>query len=250
MTCLLAESVFTPTHHLVVLVLFVATITAVLWYGRRGERQARVTARRMGLLGIGIWLISGIYYSIPPELKPHESLPIQACDLLALIAAITMLRPVRVLRAVTYFGSFGLTLQAFITPVITTGPDTMKFYIFWLLHASIISCALFDLVVRRYRPAFRDLLLAVGAWAVYGVLMMALNYSTFKMGLNGDRGWYYGYLSPIIPPNAENTVLQFLGPWPIRPIAVMALALTLFTLLWLPWAVVGMLRKKTKPRTA
>ncbi|MEM9021098.1 MAG: TIGR02206 family membrane protein [Planctomycetota bacterium] len=201
---------------------------ALLGFARRGEKQALLMARTLGVLGIGIWVTSGVFYSIPPQLKPEESLPIQACDLLALIAAVAMLRPVRLLRAVTYFGAFGLTLQAFLTPVIDTGPDTMKFYMFWLLHISIVFCAVFDVVVRGFRPTGRDLLVAVAWWAGYALIMIGVNYPT---------GWYYGYLGPKIPPNAEDTILKHLGPWPVRPLSMMALALILFTLLWLPWAI-------------
>lgn len=243
MACLLAqtESVFTPGHHLVVMAVMLPTLFAVLWYGRRGDEQARRMAQTLGVLGIGIWVMSGVFYSIPPQLKPNESLPIQACDLLALIAPLCMFRPTRLLRAVTYFGAFGLTLQAFITPVIDTGPDTFKFYVFWLLHISIVFCALFDVVVRGFRPTARDLGIAIGSWAVYGVAMVILNYPT---------GWYYGYLGPTIPPNAEDTILQHLGPWPIRPLSIFALAGTLFTLLWLPWAIARKLMPSEKPLAA
>lgn len=243
MACLLAQtqSVFTSGHHLVVLAVYVPVTLAILWFGWRDERQAPRMARVLGVLGIGIWVMSGVFYSIPPQLKLNESLPIQACDLLALIAPLTLLYPTRLLRTVTYFGAFGLTLQAFITPVIDTGPDTFKFYVFWLLHMSIVWCALFDLVVRRYRPTVRDLWIAIGAWAVYGVAMIILNYPT---------GWYYGYLGPTIPPNAEDTVLKHLGPWPLRPLSIFALAGTLFTLLWLPWAVTRKLMPPEKPLAA
>lgn len=240
MISLLAQttSVFTSTHHLVVLCVLVLTVFVFVIYGKRGERQQKTTAQILGVAGIGIWVMSGVYYSIPPQLKPEESLPIQACDLLALITAITMLRPTRLLRAVTYFGAFGLTLQAFITPVIDTGPDTFKFYVFWLLHASIVFCALFDLIVRGFRPNAKDLGLAVGFWAVYGAIMIILNWST---------GWYYGYLGPTIPKNAEGTILKYLGPWPVRPVSIFALAGFLFTLLWLPWWGFARRRQKAGP---
>lgn len=228
MACLLAESIFTSTHHAIVLVVCAALTAGVLWYGRRGTRPQALARRYLALAGIGVWLASGVFYSIPPQLKPYESLPIQACDILALIAPLALIRPTRLLRAMVYFGAFGLTLQAFLTPVIDTGPDTLKFYIFWSLHLSIILCALFDLVVGGYRPTGRDLLRAIAAWAVYAVGMIVLNYPT---------GWYYGYLGPEIPPNAANTILKYLGPWPIRPLSMMLLATTLFVLLWLPWVI-------------
>lgn len=238
MPTIAASSVFTPAQHVAMLMLTGAVMFATIALGRTGaERGVRWF---LAVAGVLIYFGSGLYFVASPvemyqsgpkagQMKLEECLPIQACDVLALLAPLSLLLPTRWLRAVTYFGAFGLTTQAFLTPVIDTGPETQKFWAFWLLHMSIVTCAVFDLTVGRYRPSFGDWWRAVAFWAVYAVSMIVLNMST---------GWFYGYLSEKIPKNAENSILKHLGPWPYRPMVMMGIVLVLFTLLWLPWPLV------------
>lgn len=228
------SSVFTPAQHLAMLMVTVGVMVATITLGRLGERAERWVRWALAVVGVLIYIGSGLYFVLSPaemdeagRIKMNESLPIQACDVLALLAPLSLVLHSRLLRAVVYFGAFGLTTQAFLTPVIDTGPETQKFWAFWLLHMSIVVCAVFDLAVGRYRPGFGDWWRAVAFWAVYAVSMILLNLST---------GWFYGYLSREIPPNAANSVLKHLGPWPYRPMVMMGIVLALFTLLWLPWA--------------
>lgn len=229
-----AYSVFTPTHHAWSLVVFVVVVVGLVLAGRRWDVPTR---RTIAAVGFGVWLLSGVYYVLPANLEPDKSLPIQACDLLALIAPLTLMLPSRLLRSVTYFGAFGLTAQAFATPVSGIGgPDSIKFWIFWLLHGVIVGTAIYLVAVDRFRPSFSDLRRAVIFWGVYAIAMIALNFGTYVGDLNHGDGWYYGYLGPSIPQEASGTILSKLGPWPLRPLMMMLVALTIFVLLWLPWA--------------
>lgn len=223
---------FTGADHLAMLLVTGGVLFAVIALGRSGcEPQVR---RGLAAAGVLIWLASGLYYTLwPGQLKLEESLPIQACDLLALFAPLALVLDSRWLRAIAYFGAIGLTTQAFFTPVIDTGPATAKFWIFWLLHMSILVCAVFDLAVGGYRPSAKDLLRAVAFWLAYALGMIVLNTST---------GWYYGYLSPEIPDNAQDSVLRHLGDWPVRPIVMIGIVTAIFVVLWLPFA----LRRKER----
>ena len=236
-------SAFTPTHHVLALAVFAVAVAVMVVAGRRHDR---VTRRVIAVLGLGIWLFSGIYYVLPAHLEPDKSLPIQACDLLALLAPLVLLWPGRLLRTLVYFGGFGLTTQAFVTPTSDIGgPDNIKFWIFWLLHGSILATTIYIVAVDRYRPTFKDLRNAVGWWGGYALAMIALNYGTALAGLNGGDGWYYGYLGPSLPQIVQGSVLKYLGPWPIRPVMMMLLALFVYVLCWLPWAVVGRLQRRS-----
>jgi len=239
MPTLATPSVFTPAQHLAMLIVTGGLLAAAILIGKLGpERGVRWTLVVSGVL---VWLGSGWYFAFHPlemhldgprvgQMKLEESLPIQACDLLALIAPLALVLRCRPVRAIAYFGGIGLTTQAFLTPVIDTGPDTMKFWAFWLLHIVILVSAVFDLTVGRFRPTWKDLCWAVGFWFVYAVAMVILD---------SRMDWYYGYLGPSIPPNAEGSVLKYLGPWPWRPMVMMGIVLVIFVVLWLPWAVAG-----------
>lgn len=238
---LLAQSEFTGTHHLWSLGVFAAVMAAMIVSGRRSDRATR---RVMAGFGFAVWLLSSIYYLLPANIEPDKSLPIQACDILGLLAPIYLLLPSRWLQSVVYFGGFGLTTQAFVTPVVDTGPDTLVFWIFWLLHGVILAASIYIVAVEGFRPAFKDYRNAVAVWCGYALAMVALNFATHAAGLNNGDGWYYGYLGPSIPDEAADSVLKFLGPWPVRPLAMMGLALGFFTLLYVPWLLVPK-RKET-----
>eukprot|EP00752_Nemacystus_decipiens_P016585 g14825.t1 len=209
---MLAQSTFTTTHHLLALGVFVIVVSVMIVSGRANDRWTR---RLAAVIGLGVWLISAVYYTLPGNLEPDKSLPIQACDVLVLLAPLTLIRPSRLLYAVVYFGGFGLTTQAFVTPTSDIGaPDNIKFWIFWLLHGVILSTAIYIVVVSRFRPTFKDLRNAVLFWGIYALLMIALNYGTYLGGLNGGQGWYYGYLGPTLPDIVAGSVLKHLGQWP------------------------------------
>ena len=144
----------------------------------------------------------------------------------------------RIFRTLLYFWGLGLSLQGVLTPVLDHGPDHVEFYLYWLVHMSIIGTAVYDLVARRYRPALRDCLLAIGWCAVWlgVVLVVDLSY-----GLN------YGYVGNVTPEHP--TVIHTLGPWPLRVYKMIVAVLALFVGMWLPWAVAGRRRERLSRRT-
>ncbi|MFK7788779.1 MAG: TIGR02206 family membrane protein [Phycisphaeraceae bacterium] len=232
---MLAQSAFTNTHHVLSLATFAVLVIAMVKAGRMHDK---VTRRVVAAVGFGVWLLSAVYYTLPSNLELDKSLPIQACDLLVLLAPLTLVRPSRFLQSLVYFGGFALTTQGFIAPTSDIGgPDNIKFWIFWLLHGSIVATAIYVVTVDRFRPTFKDFRNAVIFWLSYAAAMIALNYSAFLGGLNEGQGWYYGYLGPTLPEIVSGSILKYLGPWPLRPLLMMLLGLSMFVLLYLPWLI-------------
>lgn len=230
------DSAFTTTHHVLSLMVFFVVVACMVIAGRSRDK---LTRRVGAAVGFAVWMLSAFFYILPANLELDKSLPIQACDILVLLAPLSLARPSRFLRAVVYFGGFGLTTQAFVTPTADIGgPDGIKFWIFWLLHGVILATAIYIVAVDRFRPMLKDLRDAVLFWFAYAVAMITLNYSTHLGGFNDGQGWYYGYLGPMLPDIVAGSVLKHLGPWPIRPIMMMLLALTVFVALYLPWLLV------------
>lgn len=233
---MLAESTFTTTHHIGTLVGFALCTAALVAAGLKNDRVTRYV---FATLSMGAWLLSSIFYVLPANIEPDKSLPIQACDLLALFAAITLVLPSRFMKAVMYFGGFGMTTQAFATPTSDIGaPDNIKFWIFWLLHGVILACAIYIVVVNKYRPAIKDFVTASVFWFIYALLMVALNYGTYAAGFNDGQGWYYGYLGPTLPEIVQGSILRHLGDWPVRPMLMMLIILAMFVLVYLPWVLI------------
>ena len=85
---MLAQSTFTTTHHLLSLGTFALVVVAMILAGRHNDKRTRLIA---AAVGFGVWLLSAVYYTLPANLEPDKSLPIQACDLLVLLAPLVEL---------------------------------------------------------------------------------------------------------------------------------------------------------------
>lgn len=152
------------------------------------------------------------------------SLPLQLCDLVALGGALALVMRRRALHAVTYFWGLALGSQALLTPDLSRGPDTLDFWAFWAYHAFVTAAAVYLVAVRGYRPAGRDLALAVGLGVLYAVIIGAID-AAFDFN--------YGYLGRNLP--SQPSLLDHLGPWPARILLMVLLGAAAMTVLWLPW---------------
>ncbi|MGQ0538935.1 MAG: TMEM164-related integral membrane acyltransferase, partial [Gemmatimonadaceae bacterium] len=115
--------------------------------------------------------------------------------------------------------------QAILTPDLESGPAKHAFWIFWLMHVLIVGGAVYALVVRGYRPTRRDCGFAIAV----GWLWLAIVF-----GLNLLTGENYGYLGPAKP--SQPTLIDVLGPWPLRVLWMGLLGTAAMALLQLPWA--------------
>jgi hypothetical integral membrane protein (TIGR02206 family) len=161
---------------------------------------------------------------LPPRLDPVQTLPLQMCHLTALAAGLYLATRRRLLATLLYFWGFALCTQALITPTLEEGPAMLVFWYFWLSHAMIVGVAAYALAVHGYRPAWRDWRIACLAAAVYAVVAIAVD---LALGAN------YGFLGPTKP--EQPTIVDFLGPWPARLVAIFALVAAAMAALMLPW---------------
>ncbi len=168
--------------------------------------------------GIIVWLCW------PGNFVPWVSLPLHVCDIAAWIAPLALLTSRRGLRAMLYFWGIGLSTQAFVTPTVSAGPGDVWFWAFWITHLQIVGAAVYDVVARGFRPRWRDLGVAVFYSTMYGVAMVALNSAT---------EWNYGFLGPARP--SAPTIIDALGPWPLRTVWMALIGYFLFAVLTVVW---------------
>jgi len=111
---------FSPTHAITLLVCIVITTTCLL-LGRRAINAGddRTVARTLGVFGIFVNAWSLIFWLSPDRLDISKSIPMELCDMACIVAAISMLSHQRIFATLTVFWGFGLTTQAFITPIVT-----------------------------------------------------------------------------------------------------------------------------------
>ena len=236
---------FTNTHFAAVAACLFAAL-AVIITARRVRPPAPAApadpytvdpaGRVLGALALAHWVAHQSWWAIPARFDPADSLPLHVCDLLGGLAALALLTGWRPLAAVTYFWALGLSTQAFFTPVVEWGPLVTEFWLFWESHTLIVGAAIYLILVRRFRPRFKDLLTGFGSLVAYGAVIIPLDLM---------MGWNYGYIGNIVPKTP--TLVDRLGPWPGRLTIMGAMAATVMTLLWLPWAIFPSRRAPASP---
>lgn len=227
-------SLFGPLHVVTVAVLLGAMAAAIV-LGRRWRGTTRERVLRHAWIGATfVWqTISVVWYLWPTNFDIVESLPLHMCDLAAWVAPFALLTQKRLLRALLFFWGIGLSTQAFFTPVVDGGIDTFTFWLFWVGHTQIVGSAVYDLGVLGYRPTWRDYLsvTAVNLAALAVILPFDL--------WTGTNYWYVGNMRPEHP-----TLIDRLGPWPLRVVWMFLIAQAVLAVMWLAFAAAGRSARK------
>ena len=170
------------------------------------------------------WIGYQVYDNVTQGIGLRNSLPLQLCDIVAIIAALEFARPSRNVHALAYFWGVALSSQALVTPDLAGGPSTLGFWAFWVYHLFVVGSGIYAVTVRAFRPAWRDLRLAILAGLTYAIPVFALDAA---LELN------YGYLGRSNP--GQPTLIDLLGSWPLRVVFMVALAILAMILFGLPW---------------
>ncbi len=190
--------------------------------GKSGERLLR---HMLCAAAVVYWLAYNIWANWH-GLDLRTGLPLHICDVNGLIAPLALSTGWRWARATLYFWTAALTAQAFIQPALTTGPASLVFWTFWAAHTIIVACALYDIVVRGFRPNWPDLGRALTVSSIYLTLVLPLD-----LRLGAD----YGYVGNPAADLAVPPFVVMLGSWPQRAIILIALAALGFAAVLLPW---------------
>jgi len=211
---------------------FLASVAVVLALGLRwrGTPRERTLRLALGWSIIATQLFSIAWFLMPARYDPAISFPLQICDLMPWVGAIALLRGSRWAVATAYFLGLGLTTQAFFSPTVPVGPSYVRFWVFWIVHAQILGCGLYPILVHRARQGLREYSLATTFLLAYAGIILPFNIAS---GLN------YGFIGPSKPD--VPTLIDALGPWPQRLLPMFAAAQTMMALLLLP-RVIGAIR--------
>jgi hypothetical integral membrane protein (TIGR02206 family) len=230
-----AWTVFAPytwLHGVTVLVCLILIATPSL-FGRRLQHNAeRNNAERtlrysLAAFAVAVWLAYNIWWNWH-GIDWRSGLPLQLCDINGLMAPFALVSGKRWARATLYFWTAALTAQAFIQPALIDGPAFILFWAFWIDHTVIAACAVYDVMVRGFRPLWRDLGTAVIVSLVYVALVLPVD-----LWLGADYGFVGNPPSSIIIP----PFVLALGPWPQRALVLIALVPIGFVIVLLPWLV-------------
>jgi hypothetical integral membrane protein (TIGR02206 family) len=214
---------FGPAH----LVILAAIPSAAALLARLGS--APRVSRTLGVLLLVNEVIWHVYKLRVEGVGFPEGLPLQLCDLAlwSTVLALLTLRPA--IYDVAYFSGLAGGSMAVITPELWAPARSYPTCYFFLAHGGSIAAVLFLAWsgLLRPRPPWRALLVS----NLFAAAVGAFN-AVFRTN--------YMYLCHK---PASASLLDYLGPWPLYVIAGEALALGLFTLLWLPF------RRRGGPRS-
>lgn len=224
-----AFGMFSPMHGAVVVIcggiIGLACVLGRRWRGTERERWLRSGVAGLSLGIYAVYVGEGF---LPERFSWGYSLPLHVCDLMGMLATAVMVVPRRWSRGLLYYFGLGLCTQGFITPIVTSGPAHLHFWLFFWLHTWIVGAAVYDLVVGGFRPTWADYRRSMGIGLAYVALLM---------GFNVGMGTNYGYIGPSNP--AVPTLVDHLGAWPGRVGLMVLMGGVVFALLTLPWAGVG-----------
>lgn len=218
------------TTHLAVVLAFVVGTTGILLLARRLQRWHGIVALERAMVAV---LTSIVVLTVVKDLLPGARtlhwLPLQICDITGLIAAVAMATRYRPARTMLHYWGLTLAVQGFVCPPGDVGgPATFSFWSHFVGHSAVVGAALYDLVVRGYRPDFDDLKLAVLVSAAYVAVVLPLN---------ATLGRNYGFIG-----DTPHAVLDRFGPWPNRVPVLMLTAYLAMLAMTLAWRVPAWLR--------
>ena len=163
------------------------------------------------------------------------ALPLQLCDVAAVVSAAALWFQKQLLVELTYFWGLAGTANGLITPDITDHFPSFVFMEYFIAHGTIVAAALLLVIGLRMAPRRGAVIRVFGL--TFGLLVL-------DAGVNLVTGGNYLYLRHT---PAAHSLLDVLGPWPWYIAGAAALALVLFAILDLPFAI-GRRRRKDLER--
>lgn len=215
--------------HLAAISMIMLLCAVLVVYGSSGNRFSMEKTRKAFRYAFAVFIIIQqaalyIWYTAAGEWSVEITLPIQLCDLSVFLSVAALLTKRRFVTELLYYWGMGGATQAILTPDIGsyTWPHFV-FYQFFISHGVILLTCLYMIIVEKFRPSSGSVLRTLLITNLYGALILFVNRLT---------GGNYLFLSAK---PAGGSLLDLLGPWPWYLLSLDAVALILFTLLYLPF---------------
>jgi hypothetical integral membrane protein (TIGR02206 family) len=202
----------------------VFAIGAVLlvWLGRRQtDAQALLFGRLAGALTAGVYGAGFVYSLFPPGLQ--WSVPLHLSDIATIVTAYALWSQKPWAVALTYYWGLVLSVQALISPALTSDFPSWPFLGFWAIHLLVVWAAIYLTWGRRLRPGWRSFRIVVA---------VTLSWMVFTFTFNSIARTNYGFLNRK-PQTAS--LLDVLGPWPWYVLVAGSLVAAVWAGMTWPW---------------
>ena len=171
-------------------------------------------------ISLNLWYIDAKLWDI------GASLPLHMCGIGLILSAIMLVNDSYSIFEVTYFWGLAGATQALLTPDIADyGFPHYRFIQFFISHGAIVTANIYMTFVRGYRPTWKSFRKAIVVTVLYAIVMAGFNWLV---------GGNYLFICHK-PPTAS--LLDMMGPWPWYLIPLTFVAVAIFTLFYLPYAI-------------
>ncbi|MGI6778001.1 MAG: TIGR02206 family membrane protein [Acetivibrionales bacterium] len=175
-----------------------------------------------------IWSFFSGYWSV------KYTLPLHICDVSVVLSVIMLVLKNYAVYEITYFWGLAGSTQAILTPDIA--PYNFPHYIFFsffILHGVVITSVLYMTIVEGYRPRFASAIKALIYTHIYACIIAVVNVLL-------DSNYLFLCRKPYNP-----SIIDYLGPWPWYLLSLDFIAVILFLLYYLPFAIPYLIKNKT-----
>ncbi|WP_377891599.1 TIGR02206 family membrane protein [Alkalihalobacillus sp. R86527] len=221
-------SLFSKSHLLVLIGLSILFVFTYLFRRSLRKRRYNVSFRIIVIL---LLLLSEasfhLWFIYHGEWRITTTLPLQLSSISLFLAVILLASKNQLLFDITFFVGSSSALLAMITPELTYPFPHYRFFHFFIAHGAIVVTAWFMIVVESYYPTYKSI------WKAFFVLNL---YTTLIFIVNGLLSSNYMFL---MEKPMSNTIYSYLGNWPWYLLSLEVIAITLFHLLYLPFAFIN-----------
>jgi len=212
-------------QHIVVILLTVAlSIGLPLLAKKHFNLSQKLWVGRFMAIVISIWVV--LYDIILLYLGAFNyktDLPLDICNLMALLLPFLVWTPRRKIFAYLYFWIMTGTTQAVFAPNLHNGFPNFIFIKYWVVHGGLIVYIMYVALVWDFPLDRKDV------WRAFLGLQV---YVLFIFFVNKAIGANYVY---VVEKPSSVSVLDYFGPWPLYILVCEAIVLMLSFMVYLPY---------------
>jgi hypothetical integral membrane protein (TIGR02206 family) len=215
---------FEPAHLWALLIVATAVIAFPLWMRKRPPVWQKRVAYGMAILLVTYRMYGPFVYQYYDGVRLIDGLPFQICGMLALVNAYMLWRRSYRVYELAYFMSLSAAVQPLITPDVAIGFPHITFLLSTASHGLLVMSAFYATFVFGFRPTWRSVIITFVVSNIYMLVMFPVN---MLLGTN--------FMYIMDTPGTES-LLNFMGPWPVYILVGELVGLVFFLIGYAPWA--------------
>lgn len=221
--------------HLIYLAIILIVSTAFLVYSKR--KLSATQADKVGRI-LGIVAIVHLFLEIPTMklILGHSlpaSLPLHLCNFGMIMVGILLITRKQWALELAYFWALCGATQSLLTPDLHYMFPHPMAITFFTAHTIEIVGLLYAVIVLKMRPHWNSIPRVFWKTLVLAAIIFPLNF------LHPDMNYMFLKHAP-----AGGSLIDLLGPWPWYLLSLLGVAITLFVIAYLPYAVSDLVKKR------